>query len=362
MMHLNEVYLLPASSTVDRLDGAPGSLTANTIRYLRTHHTPYDVNSDGVRSLLEMDQPEYYTPDATTPIDDPLLVGPFDQPYYNLVFHLINLGQVVNAWSVLTRHSSCRRAEEESMRGSINKEGNGWSALRAVLLSAPLPGGRGDEDDSGLIHYNEEEEEDDDDDDEGVYYERCIDEISPGSTCLWEENPKVANRERNQRYHRQCIRRGADLPKEEVEVLPERYTEGVAMNTFSHWQRVARSHMQPGRMGDHVCGALFSRFPQLEQICSVLLGRPPVGGASWSELLVSELLYSRPNIAPGDIAVRARVAMGHCGVEIEGQESMVLKVMEGSAGDVISSMFDYGGASGAALPATLVSENEHRFI
>ena len=49
------------------------------------------------------------------------------------------------------------------------------------------------------------------------------------------------------------------------------------------------------------------------------------------------------------------MAMRCYGVEERSWEKMILKVMDGDAGEVVSSMFDFGGGSGAALPATLVS-------
>ncbi|KAL7511013.1 hypothetical protein ACHAXN_007948 [Cyclotella atomus] len=355
MMHLTEIYLLPTKKNgrriVDKLDDMAGSLTANTIRYLRTHHCSYDVNSPAVVELLEMDQPEYYVP--STIIDEPLFVGPFREPYYNLVLHLINLGQLSNAWGVLTRHSSCRRAEEEALRGeAISKEGEGWSLLRAILLSAPLPGGRGEEDDSGLVG----EDEEDGDDGEEVDLEAndlLMPEVPRSSYCLWEAHPKAANLQRAERLRNKCLGLGVDPLAEDVQVYPEVYSENVALNVFYAWQRTAKSHMVPNRIGGYQCGALFTRFPQLEQICGVLLGHT-ISSGDWAEMLISELVYSRPSINPADIAIRARVHMTSCGVVDGVQESMVLKVMEGNAAEVISSMFSFGGASGAALPAVLV--------
>ena len=358
MMHLNEIYLLPSISSkgvsTEKLDGPAGSLTADTVRYLRLNHLGYDLETDAVTELLKMDQPEYYIPEK--PSNDPFLEGPFSQPYYNLLYHLFNLGQLSSAWAVLTRHSSCRRAEEEATRGgtSMSKEGDAWSALRAVLLSAPLPAGRGEDDDAGLA--------DDDDitdinevDVDPNFNVRLIEGIPRSAPCLWEVNPKAANTKRNERYHRQCVQIGLDPPLEDVDILPIDYSEAVAMNIFTHWQREAKTLLKSGRMGNSVLSPLFTRFPQLEQIYSVILGRPPVGGASWPEMLVSELIYSRPNIAPADIVIRARVAMRISGVENEGQENLILKVMEGSAADVVSGVYSFGGGSGAALPATLVS-------
>lgn len=109
--------------------------------------------------------------------------------------------------------------------------------------------------------------------------------------------------------------------------------------------------------------ALFRRFPPLAQIVSVLLGAAPPAVANdpgmmgWSDRLLTELLYSRPDIAPDDIATRARVAMSEDdGGENRALRGIVLSVMGGGAGQVVETMFSLcGGASGAALPATMTS-------
>jgi hypothetical protein len=374
MMHLSEIYLLPpsssssssSSSSNDKLSGAAGSLTADTIRYLRTHHVMYDPSSLEIQQLLKQDQPEYYIP--STPPSDPILHGPFHEPYYNLVLHLMNLGQLNHVWGVLSRHSSCVRAEMEAMKkdGELSKETEGWSVLRALLLSAPLPGGRGDEDDSGLIENDDLDTMNEDD----VLYanDRLMQNVSRSSYCLWEAQPKNANRLRNDRIRSACLKGGYDPPSsEDVEMLPDRYSENIAMNAFSTWQRTVKSHFlverRPRYMdsnnsdgSSNACTALFSRFPQLRQICHVLLGQFSfLGGDCWAEMLIAELLYVRPNIHPEDIAIRAREHMRRCGVLGRSQEGMILKVMEGNGEEVVNSMFAFGGGSGAALPATLVS-------
>ena len=51
------------------------------------------------------------------------------------------------------------------------------------------------------------------------------------------------------------------------------------------------------------------------------------------------------------------VHMKHCGVLVDdgSMDSIVLEVMRGNAGSVIEALHSLGGASGAALPATMVS-------
>ena len=71
-----------------------------------------------------------------------------------------------------------------------------------------------------------------------------------------------------------------------------------------------------------------------------------------------ELLYSRPDIMPDDIATRAKVHMSKSGGgQSQALQELVLDIMNGSAGQVVEMMFSLcGGSSGAALLATMVSE------
>ena len=139
------------------------------------------------------------------------------------------------------------------------------------------------------------------------------------------------------------------------------------MNAHQTWQETIRATAFPaglrGGDDDAVLSALFRRFPQLQQILSVLLGTVPSSIAksttlTWSEVLLVELLYSRPDIAPDDVAVRANAAMSAVGGGNGSStlQGIVLSIMNGSAGQVVETMFSLcGGSSGAALPATMTS-------
>ncbi len=105
---------------------------------------------------------------------------------------------------------------------------------------------------------------------------------------------------------------------------------------------------------------LFRRFPPLEDMMQIIVGNVSSAVAkdptmTWSERLLMELLYVRPDIMPEDIAIRAQVAMKAAGSDRGAFEEIVLGIMSGSAGQVVEVMFSLlGGASGAALPATVV--------
>ena len=412
VIHLAEIFLLPLSSFGSRptdfgggyrdaatdgdrrLDGPAGSMTADAVRYLRLHHgrasgggwrrggssTRPALDATWVRAMLEDDQPEYYLPDHG---DVPPQAGPFDRPYWNLLLRAVVRGELEDAWTLLSHHSACRRAEEEEaaaveegeggggMMREISPEAEGFAALRAMLLSAPIPGGRGGGDD-----YEEEEEEEEGggviaafgDAGDDVDDVTLVDGVPPGADLLWEALPRRAYRLRTLRsssYSRT--------------ILPELYQPRAAMSAFRIWQEAIRNIAFPGGgvggggsgsssggRGGGVLSVLFKRFPPLRQIVSILVGSAPpsIAEAStleWSEALLIELLYSRPDIMPDDIAARARVAMSKRGVGVGDRndtlEEIVVAIMSGNAGLVVETMFTMcGGSSGAALPATMVSK------
>jgi len=422
--HLAEIFLLPslaldASASASnnnfgggfhddalassRLDGPAGSLTSDTVRYLRLHHSKMGgsdmLDLPQVVSMLESDQPEYYQfPPSSSNDNIGIPTGPYDHPFWNLLLQFVIQGELSNAWTLLSHHSACRFAEEEAMTGEheLSPEGQGFAALRAILLSAPIPGGRGDGycDDAGLDDYLEEElleqqeeeesgrqhqqqfDENNAEEDPGDINELLIDGVPPNAYLLWEALPRHADTLRTLRYRRDlrlCGQtdhiEGTDL---ESPTVPEVYQPRVALNAFQNWQETIRVTAFPagvsgsigggGQQGGGVLSALFKRFPPLPQILSILLGVVPPAIATnaslaWSEGLLMELLYARPDIMPEDIATRAQVAMSKEGGGGGGSlQDIILSIMNGSAGQVVQTMFSLcGGSSGAALPATMTS-------
>ena len=420
--HLAEIFLLPplsssstsasslrggfaanaTTSSQSRLEyGSPGSLTADTVRYLRLHHSKSHelLDSPEVEELLSSEQPEYYK--SSNNSSSGSIPGPFEYPYWNLVLQLVKSGQLDNAWTVLTHHSACRHAEEAAMTGrSLTPEGEGFAVLRAILLSAPLPGGRGDDyctDDAGLDDFLEEdilerEEREarlnsgfnnshvDEDDEENIppenINEQYVDGVPRNGYLSWEDRPRHSDHLRKLRYLRDLRKCGQPSDESEYQssaVLPEVYQPNSAMSIFNTWQEVIRREAFPssGSAGGFGLGsgggggaldALFRRFPPLQQILSILLGAVPQNIANdpsltWSETLLMELLYSRPNISPEDIATRAdAIISGKAGGSKHALDEVILSIMSGSAGQVVETMFSLcGGSSGAALPATVTS-------
>jgi len=410
--HLAEIFLLPslaseASSVsaypsnfdggfhdeafASRLDGPSGSLTADTVRYLRLHHSNGSfMDSPEVLELLESDQPEYHQFSPSSSSLESSIPGPYDHPYWNLLLHLTIQGQLSDAWTLLSHHSACRHAEEEAEAGEeLSPEGQGFAALRAILLSAPIPGGRGDGycDDAGLDDYLEEdlleqeevENENAEDlgdvnaEDPGDINQLLMDGVPPNAYMLWESLPRRADKLRTLRYRRdlrRCGRTDSEGTEVESSTVPEMYQPRVALNAFRNWQETIRVTVFPSGVGSGggqgVLAALFQRFPPLPQILSILLGVIPQSIANdarfltWNEVLLMELLYARPEVMPEDIAVRAKVAMSKVGGgDGNGKhplQEIILSIMNGSAGQVVETMFSLcGGSSGAALPATMTS-------
>jgi hypothetical protein len=291
-----------------------------------------------VQAMLKDDQPEYY---KMTQSDDmpKMATGPYEYPFWNLLLHIFVRGELSMAWTLLSHHSAVKMMSEmsdgEDGLHEISPEAEGFGALRAILLSAPIPGGRGE--------MNVDDADDVDVD------APLIDGVPPGADLLWESNPRRLRTVEYSTTASQSI------------LFPEFYQPQAAMNAFTNWQDNIRIVAFP--KGGGVMSALFRRFPALKQIVSILVGVVPasiVAFREWSDILLVELLYSRPNIMPDDIAARAKVAMASIGVSGRDNtntlEEIVFSVMNGNAGKVVEAMFTMcGGSSGAALSATLTS-------
>lgn len=404
--HLAEIFLLPSLSpstlsssspkVISRLDGGlSGSLTADTVRYLRLHHSKsHDLlELPHVEELLSSDQPEYYQAKSSSNNDDSI-PGPFEYPYWNLLLQLVKSGQLENAWTVLTHHSACRHAEAAAMTGRpLTPEGEGFAVLRAILLSAPLPGGRGDYycvDDAGLDDYLEEDalereerearlnagfnrNSNGDENEENAVppeniNEQYVNGVPRNAYLMWEDRPRHADRLRKLRYFRDLRRCGQPSDESQYNspsVLPDVYQPNSALSIFHTWQEVIKREISSkSSSGGGALDALFRRFPPLQQIISVLIGKvsPIIANdpnLTWSESFLMELLYSQPDIKPESVAVRATAIMSSRNkvpARNHVLDEIILSIMSGNAGQVVETMFSLcGGSSGAALPATVTS-------
>jgi hypothetical protein len=316
--HLSETFLLTPSNDVmmdyyQSTSNLPGAVTADTIRYLRLHHM-------GDASAFVKDE-EYeelnnsYQPDQ---LDGGAL-------YWKLVESYLVRGCLEDAWALLSRHSIYRRCVDDAYQSAdsyqaakLQEDREGFEALRAVLLSAPLPGGRTDEFDSAF---------DGEQDSENAIEMEYLEGIPPSAYCLWESGDTARN--------------SGDFPS--------MFQPHAASQMYNMWQQAVS--------GMPAVNQLKRRIPQLQRIIAVMTGNfHHMEFDCWADELCAELLYKKPNLRLSDIHVRAQIIMDNHGETAKGSfEEVVLSVMQGNSGRVIEVMHELGGGSGAALPAVMVS-------
>uniref|UniRef100_A0A7S2XQJ6 Nuclear pore complex protein Nup85 n=1 Tax=Attheya septentrionalis TaxID=420275 RepID=A0A7S2XQJ6_9STRA len=335
---LVEVYVLPVSTgslyTMREEDvrQQPGAATADTVRYLRLHHMtgPYAVDGapeDEITAMLNAPQPEYFRAPSYSDDDaDGFL-------FWDLVKRLVLRGCLEEAWAVLGRHSAVRNcADPSSSEDDFLDDSAAFAMLRALLLSAPLPGGRNDNEDSCLAFEDEDFEKDEHDLDEVL-----LEGVAPSTYQLWD------------------IATSHDSKDD----YPAVFQPSAASAVYKTWQRAVSEAVR----GPMLAGVL-RRIPLLKScVFTILLGHfQDFVFDSWPEALCAELLYVRPLIRMGDVSVRAARTMSDFGhppqPSSEGDstfEEIVLNVMRGNAGSAVMALHKFGGGSGAALPATMVA-------
>jgi hypothetical protein len=318
--HLSETFLLlaPNDSALDYYENTsllPGAVTADTVRYLRLHHMG-DASAGADESVVDQMLDSLH-PDQ---------VGG-GTVYWKLVVSYLVRGCLEEAWALLSRHSICRRSFDDTIEAldeyhetTLAEDREGFLALRDILLSAPLPGGRNDEHDDG----NEEEEGEDEEE-----IQEYLEGIPASAYRLWETG--------------QASREGAGGD------YPATFNPHAAQHVYRNWKQALAALPALHK--------LKRRVPQLNTLLAILSGDfKRIEFDSWAEALCAELLYKLPNLRPDDMNVRAARVMEQYGVFTKGGfEEVVLSVMKGNAGRVIQVMHELGGGSGAALPAVMVS-------
>jgi hypothetical protein len=276
--HLTETHVLTANPTM-----------ADTIIFIRQHF------------MTVMDLPALLG-DTRHPEEYPL--------YWKTLQSLILRGCTQDAWHLVSHHSACQRAFDSGKRTDDQR---GFLALRAILESAPLPGGRTDYDDVVPL--------DDEDEDTDVLLEG----VGRLDYQLWTTNPMAA------------------------------------MASWRQWQRTLGDQLSYPKSG---LVHLLSREPRLQSIIHILQGDLSTASMeSWSEALCAELLYVRPNLnVKPDLAVRMQQAIAASQQQQQQDnnsfEQVVISILQGDAGQVVEILFRLGGGSGAALPATMVRTND----
>lgn len=222
--------------------------------------------------------------------------------YWIMLRQLVIRGCLSDAWGLLTYHSACQRAYSSDVTldayhaSQRETDLQGFQALKAILECAPLPGGRTD-------LYDAEEE----DDNEQENTTPLMMGVRPLDYKLWKTNPQAA------------------------------------MASWRTWQSQIET-----------VGVFLQREPRLMPILQILRGDfSSTVFEDWSEALCAELLYVRPNLRMEDLPIRMARVMQSFG---EGQ-TVLLSILEGDYGQIVESLYkDLGGGSGAALPATMVSD------
>jgi hypothetical protein len=246
------------------------------------------------------------------------------KPYWNLLNALVRRGNLVDAWALLSRHSLFRRALDASSMDSLDEyevmvleqDKEAFIDLRRVLLSAPIPGGRDDSDDVGLDGPSVEREQPE---------ENLLEGVEANAYQMWETSRMTTE--------------GSDFPIS--------YNPNAVALKRNIWQQYILDLESVRR--------LKRKIPQLEPILDILMGKlKKVSFESWAEALLAELIYGNPAILPSNIHVRAETMMKKYPRWNDEMDKVLLEIMKGNAGTVIEVMHAFGGASGAALPATMV--------
>jgi hypothetical protein len=379
LLHLSELYLLPrdGASVHGPLGGmgGPGSLTAGTVRYLRLNHLPdvYDAvgaSAAEVEELQASDQPEHLLTPGRDGNDDGDGDGDGGEGeggalFWSLVEAYAARGCLRDVWALLTHHSAVRRAsawaarqDGRGERGTaadavLREDAEALEILRGMLLGAPLPGGIDDAGDAGL-------DDDDGEGQDGMEVEeddglRLVPGVPRRAWELWDDDDDD----------------GAPPSAGGSDGLPAAFHPRAAAARHRTWSAAVGKALSPAGP----LSSLLRRIPRLRRLLSILRGRfddvEAGGGAvplfrTWDEALCAELLYVMPTVRPDDVHVRAELAMARFGLSVgsagaggssadSAVEEIILSVMRGDAGRAVISLQGFGGSSGAALPAAMVS-------
>jgi len=385
--------------------GSTGTVTADTVRYIRYNHLPscedyVDTLLCGeitIEELLNLNQPEHWIPSSSSLSSTSNIA-----PYWALVRKLVQRGLLNDAWKVLSRHSTCVRATQrfrEQMELEHDSQGHGrsrnfvhqsiqddmeaFTLIENLFSFAPLPGGRTESNDCGLGgsgvgvgvgvgrdfdnnngdgHNSDDGHDDDDDDDsdgDNSMKEEWWNGISASAHKLWDTDTSLTNTNTNS-----TSARTQGKTNQHHHDVPSEFNIYAVMNFYNSWKMLLSQSLR----SNPALRNLTRRIPNLQScVWDVILDTDNSyldGEDSWVERLLAELIYVRPNIKKEDVAVRAMVHMRDCGSAVQAQvasagvdiqQHITLEVMRGNAGAVIEALHNFGGGSGAALPATMTA-------
>jgi Nup85 Nucleoporin len=261
-----------------------------------------------------------------------------------LYIHGESFSCVEDAWVLLSNHSTVRRLEDmdnDPMGGSVlddyeaatlDDQREGFLALKDILLSAPLPGGRSSDDD---VDSRDDEVDSGDHSNKGgqktkvdtsIVEDEYIEGIPTSAYRLWETND--------------TDRGSGDFP-----VL---FNPHAAYQVHQLWKEAVN--------GIPALQRLRRRIPEIGRILSLLNGDfRDIEFESWQEELCAELLYRIPNVRLVDMSTRAAIVMKKFDDPPKEFDQVILNIMRGNAGRVIQIMHGFlAGGSMAALPAVMV--------
>ncbi len=342
--HLCEIYLLNHESVhmsmpSARYQSTKGVVTSDTIRYLRFNHfiDPFDIVASvlgddmDIDKLLDLNQPEYYDPLS----DGSMAIGGSGQmtPYWLLVRKLVLQGNLNEAWAVICRHSSNRRSQllmtsdddRYHADQTVLEDAEAFALIRALLLAAPIPGGRSTVDDDGLAIFREDEENESDE----IDPEEFITGIPQNGYKLW------------------------DVTSNEME-----FNIHPILNLHTMWKNCVADSLR----SNQALRNLTRRIPMLSPcLWDIILKTKNsyLDEDSWAERLAAELIYARPDTCKDDMHIRAIDHREQCASNVMVDENativedILVSILSGDAGAVINSLNLSGGGSGAALPATM---------
>jgi hypothetical protein len=320
VMHLSDVFLplLPSHNDInfqqDPFD-KPGVATADMVRYLRCQHMlEVEKIYPSIQEMSASAQPEQYG-------DGEL--------FWACIRTLTLRGCLEEAWDVLSTHSMFVRSnkhfnsysDDPYLVSTLDETREGFMILQELMLRAPLPGGRNDYYDDCL----DTPDWHDDDIEQTEYFLEGL-TVERSDYKFWE---------------------GATSGQTNFSMV---YNSDAAMQKHRSWQVYVSE-----------CRGSFKlsrRIPELDSIMAILCGQlKQLSFDSWAEQMCAELLFVRPDIRPRNMsasASRIMKEMERRGID-NGPMEELLSIMNGNAGRAIEIMYIYGGASGAALPTTLLS-------
>lgn len=386
--YLCEIYLLDASevgsnsyypsssNSISRSSiSTSGIVTADTVRYLRYCHT-YSLDEyiaqqtpesellqkeegeqlDVINTMLNSPQPEYYCYNNNSNNNNNALSSTTTSsttitsnipPYWELLRKLILRGQFDTAWAVLSRHSACRRSAGNIYEQSkvapvptiVKEDNEAFGIIQALLLSAPLPGGRNDDNDDGLEQlldtiHNKLDGMD-------------LEESTEDETNLLPGIPRNA--------YKQWNRSSPSLDGKEN----NEFQVQAAMHVYKLW----KIHVEQVMTMNLSVVNLLRRIPMIQTcVFDIILHTKQsfTHNDTWAERLLAELLFVQPDINKENIHIRARDWIKICtGMEVDNDQNTIeetlVQIMMEDAGSVIKALKLYGGSSGAALPTTMTA-------